>query len=73
MKARYLKESLAKMDVAQAGLNIINLPTLVLHGTEDQLVPFLASEYIFNNISSEDKQFEVCITVLIEQISTKMK
>ena len=73
MKARYFKESLAKMDVAQAGLNIINLPTLVLHGTEDQLVPFLASEYIFNNISSEDKQFEVCITVLIEQISTKMK
>ena len=57
----------SEMDVARAGLNIINLPTLLLHGTEDQLVPYSASEYILNNISSEDKQFEVCITVLIKQ------
>ena len=42
MKAKYVKEAFAKMDVTQAGLNIINLPTLVLHGTGDQLVPFLA-------------------------------
>ena len=61
LKAKWLSEFLAKVYVARAGLNAINLPTLLLHGTEDRLVPFSGSEYIYNNITSKDKEFEVCI------------
>ena len=67
MTAKLLSENLTKGIIARVGLNIINLPALLLHGTEDHLVPLSSSDDIFNNISSEDKEYEVCITVLISK------
>ena len=37
----------------------ISLPILLIHGVEDRLVPIVASEFAYTNVSSEDKTFEV--------------
>ena len=37
----------------------ITLPTLLIHGSEDSMVPRLSSEFAFAAISSDDKRLEV--------------
>ena len=37
----------------------ICLPTLLIHGKEDIMVPMSSSEFAYNNISSDDKTLEV--------------
>jgi len=33
----------------------VKVPTLILHGDDDELVPFSSSEYAFNNINTKEK------------------
>lgn len=37
----------------------ICLPTLLIHGKEDTMVPISSAEFAHNNISSDDKTLEV--------------
>ena len=45
----------------------ICLPTLLIHGKEDAMVPMSSSEFAYNNINSDDKTLEVRKS---DQIST---
>ena len=66
--AKLISEGLNTLKVAQSGLSTINVPTLLLHGTNDNIIPFEASEYIFRSITSKDKQFEVILMACMDRI-----
>lgn len=59
LKARWAAEMLRNIKIARERIEEIETPALIIHGTEDHLVPHSASEFIFKNIKSEDKTFEV--------------
>ena len=46
---------------AQRRIDRVNVPLLIVHGTDDAMVPISASEFIFNNSGSAIKKYEVCI------------
>ena len=50
---------LKSIDTVKSRLNEISLPLLIIHGSDDGLVPIVASENLHNDCSSEDKTFEV--------------
>lgn len=52
------------MDILEESLNKITLPVLLIHGSEDSMVPISSSEHLFEKISSNDKIFEVKIMIL---------
>ncbi len=39
----------------------ISKPVLIIHGSADQIVPLSSSQFIHDNIASEDKKMEVII------------
>ena len=47
------------MEVIEQTVVKISLPTLLIHGQDDRMVPIKCSEYAYSTISSEDKTFEV--------------
>lgn len=59
LKARWCSEALSAMKEIRQKVHEVALPMLIFHGNDDQLVPFSASEFIFANISSSNKTFEV--------------
>lgn len=59
LKARWGSEALSAIKEIRQKLHEITLPMLIFHGCDDQLVPFSASEFIFANVSSSNKTFEV--------------
>ena len=59
LRARWIVEMMNSIAVAREKIGQIRCPVLLLHGTVDHLVPFSASEFILENIGSEDKTFEV--------------
>lgn len=61
---------LNSINIARERMGSINLPTLVFHGTADQLVPLSASEFAFANIGTaeSDKRFEVSIYLSVYQL-----
>jgi len=59
LKAKWASEMLTYIEVAKEKLPSITKPMLLFHGTNDNLVPLTASEFINKNISSRDKKFEV--------------
>ena len=59
MKAKWFSENLSGIKVAREGINVLTLPVLIIHGTEDPLVPFSASKFLNDVIMSTDKTFEV--------------
>lgn len=38
-------------------LSSIHVPSLVIHGTSDDVVPFSQGEAVFNHLASTDKRF----------------
>ena len=46
---------------AQRRIDRVKVPLLIVHGTDDAMVPISASEFIFNNSGSAIKKYEVCI------------
>lgn len=58
VKAKWSSEFFHSIDVAREGIHVIAIPALIVHGTQDRLVPLSASQFIFANISSSDKTFE---------------
>lgn len=59
MSAAWGSAFLKAMDIVLPRLNEISLPLLIIHGSDDGLVPIVASEILSNESSSEDKKFEV--------------
>ena len=60
LKARWGSEALSAIKEIRQKVHEISLPMLIFHGNNDQLVPFSASEFVFANVSSSNKTFEVC-------------
>lgn len=56
--ARTGSELNGAVKLARAEAGKINLPTLILHGTDDRLAPIGGGEYLFEHISSADKIFK---------------
>ena len=46
-------------DLVQSSMEAITLPLLIMHGTEDLLVPFHGSELLFERASSPDKTLKL--------------
>ena len=59
LKARWVSEALSAINEIKQKVAEIILPMLIFHGCDDQLVPFSASEFVFANVSSSNKTFEV--------------
>lgn len=59
LEGRWSSLFLSAITAAQENINSISIPAFIFHGTLDQIVPFTASEFIFENIASIDKTFEV--------------
>ena len=59
LKARWGSEALSAIKEIRQKVHEVSLPMLIFHGCDDQLVPFSASEFIFANVSSSTKTFEV--------------
>lgn len=59
LKPHWGVEYLRAIETGKQGIGAVNLPALLIHGTDDGIVPITASEFIFNNIASSDKTFEV--------------
>ena len=57
IRARTGSEILYGMKSARAALPELNLPTLVLHGGQDQVVEPSASAYIMEKLASTDKSY----------------
>lgn len=57
-KARLGFEMLEAMKSAQNNFQKINLPVLILHGTEDKLADPLGSQWMYDKVSSTDKKIE---------------
>ena len=59
LKAKMCAELLSNATVGKAKLVDITKPIFIIHGSDDNLVPISASEFISNHVGSEDKKFEV--------------
>ncbi len=57
-KARLGFEMLEAMKSAQNNFHKINIPVLILHGTEDKLADPLGSQWMYDKVSSTDKKIE---------------
>lgn len=58
-KARWGSALLKSGSLFRENVARISLPLLLIHGTEDRLVPIAASHFIHDNTSSQEKNFEV--------------
>ena len=59
LKAQWGVEYLRAIETGKQGIEAVKLPALLIHGTDDGIVPIKASEFIYDNIASSDKTFEV--------------
>ncbi len=59
MPARTLAEMLKAIAEIQSRMNELELPLLILHGTEDRLVNIEGSENFYLGVSSQDKSIEL--------------
>ena len=55
----WVSAMMMSMDLLEESLRKISTPLLLLHGTDDALVPLFCSEHLFDAVSSSDKIFEV--------------
>ena len=64
MKAKWGTATLSAVSEFRQNVGVIQLSILLIHGTEDHLVPISASEFLVDNVSSTDIQFEVSLSFL---------
>ena len=60
MKAGWGCASIKAISNFRPQVKDIQLPLLVIHGTDDHLVPISASEFIASTVSSSGVRYEVC-------------
>ena len=65
LKAGWASAMLKSIEMYRPRINEINIPLLIVHGTEDSLVPFSASQFVNDNASSNDKIFEVMFVIIV--------
>ncbi len=58
LKAKWASATLAAIAMFKEQVSRIELPLLLIHGTEDTLVPFSASEFVAANVTSQQIRFE---------------
>ena len=58
LKAKWTTAFMDSISVIREHLDALELPVILIHGTDDGTNS--SSETIFDNVSSEDKSFEVC-------------
>ena len=58
MPLNSLKEFMSIVKENQDVVKNINVPTLIIHGSKDKLVPFSSSAYIYDNIKSKNKWYQ---------------
>ena len=59
LKARWVAAILTSIDQFRENVNTITLPLLLIHGSEDQVIPITSSHFINDNAASQEKRFEV--------------
>ena len=60
LKAKWVSAAFRGIKEIREHVGEIQLPVFIMHGTDDHLVPFSASQFIFDNIGTPtDKTFEV--------------
>lgn len=55
----WVNAMIESLDKLEESLSKIALPLLLLHGSEDAMVPISSSEHLYQAVSSTDKIFEV--------------
>ena len=59
MKAKWGVATMESIEQIRPRIGEIKLPLFLMHGTNDRLVPFSASQFVHENIGAQDKTFEV--------------
>ena len=59
VKAKWGVEYINSQRAVRTRVGGITLPLLIIHGTEDRLVPISASQFVMDNVGSAEKLFEV--------------
>lgn len=59
LKAKWGVEFIDSQRAVRPRVDQINLPLLIIHGSDDGLVPISASQFVMDNVGSADKRFEV--------------
>ena len=59
LKVRWGVAIVASITLFRENINRLSLPMLIIHGSEDKLVPISSSHFINDNAPSPDKKFEV--------------
>lgn len=63
LKASWGVAMLNSIESFRRDVGHITLPLLLFHGTSDTLIPLSASQFIDNNVGSQDKRFEVRVCI----------
>ena len=61
MKPAWTASMIDSMALASQLLYKIALPALLIHGARDPIVNYSSTEFVYGQISSEDKTFLVCM------------
>lgn len=64
MKAKWAAVTVNAITEFRENMGVIQLPLLLIHGTDDHLVPLSASEFVMDTVSSTDIKFEVNLSCL---------
>ena len=59
MRFCWVNAIINSLNTLEESLHKITLPTLIIHGSEDPIIPISSSEHIYEKISSIDKIVEV--------------
>ncbi len=51
-----IKEFMSLVEDNQNTPSKINIPVLIIQGSNDKIVPMISSEYVYNNLASKDKK-----------------
>ena len=62
LKARWGVEMLSSITLFRETVGKISLPLLLIHGSNDNIVPISSSHFLNENASSEERKFEVMYT-----------
>ena len=62
MSFSWLNAMMESMEKLQRNISNITVPVLIIHGSEDAIIPISSSEFAYEKISSVDKTFEVSRT-----------
>ena len=59
LKARWGVAMVKSITLLRENVGRISLPLLIIHGSDDNLVPITSSYFLNDNVSSQKKKFEV--------------